>query len=203
LEPILARHRAVSGEVIEGPARAAFSRDGRHVLVADEGTARLVDAATGALLGAWNGADGSYISLVPDTESAAVVTRADKLRVMPLLGADGRRAPREVQLPRPAWLRPVVLTPDGARLLAGPATELSEIGPGHFVSVPNPDGQDVLAIDASSGKLISRHPVENVTFLCLVLLPDGKRAMVGTGECRSGTRIPARRRAWVQSSATR
>jgi WD40 repeat protein len=185
LQAILDRHRSVIGEEISASAAVAFTPDGREALVTDGQWARLVDASTGAEKGAWsNSGLGGTFGLFPGARTALFVDEGGRVHTTSLANPNpGRKPANETQLMHHlGWMRAIVFSPDGRRLMAGPAWTRQAGAEGGEARTPVPNKMDVIVVDIASGKVLFRRDVDDPDLTCLAFTPDGKRAVFAAGK---------------------
>ena len=172
LQPILARHRNQFG-MPESPYAVSWASDGR-ILFADRGGVRAFDVATGRLISRFESPYVGAVSLVPGKLRAVVFDENGRVRTVDLSSPGGSET--STSLSPGAWQRNGVMSPDGRRLLLGPAYDLEDE---HEPSVVDPH---VVAVDVASGKVLVSQKVAEDERACLAITSSGDRALIGASD---------------------
>jgi hypothetical protein len=170
LDAMVARHRYAGPPRRDEYRFRAFSFDGRSALFANRSSAMLVEVPTGAPIAQWNidkGAIAPELSKVPFFKQSGSEPPADVLekdggaKLVARLTENGRLH------------RHLLLSPDGLRLLAGPATrDDPETGESRD------EDPNIVVVDLRSKRTILRVHAQDACYWCYRFLPDGRRLIV-------------------------
>lgn len=172
LQPILAKHRNQVGTP-PSPHAVSWANNGNTVLFAVGGSVRAFDVASGRLVGnASAGDDVGALSLVPGQLRAVVFEQTGSVVTIDLSAPDGKNVASAPSLAG-TWFRYGVISPNGRRLLLGPAYDREDENDPAVVEA------HVVAVDVASGKVLVSREVTEDERQCLAITDNGDRALIG------------------------
>jgi len=185
LDEIVARHRYAGRPRRDEFRFEAFSSDGHLALLSNHAGAILVEVSTGKVTSRWRtGADAgvrdaarvTFFGQSGSTPPPDVLKQGDGPKVVALLTKNGR------------WHRQLSLSPDGRRLLAGPASA-EDRRTGESVDVE----LDIVVVDLNSRKEMLRVHGEGE---CHRWLPDSKRLIVAEARVVTASDLDSGKQLW-------
>jgi hypothetical protein len=173
LQPILAKHRNQFG-MPQPPHAVSWAKGGSTVLFATWGSVYAFDVASGRPVGNVSTVnDVGALSLVSGQLRAVAFDQTGTVLSIDLSAPAGKNVTSTRSLAG-KWFRYGVISPDGRRLLLGPAYDREDENEPAVVEA------HVVAVDVASEKVLVSREVTEDERPCLAITSSGDRALIGS-----------------------